>query len=148
MNTSFAIRRATHADAAAIAQLCGELGYPVSAQEMAERLADLLPRASQFIAVVATGAGAVVAWIAAERRYLLEYGEKIEIVGLIVAAATRQSGVGKALVAAVEQWAHEQRLAAVTVRSNAARTQSHPFYEAVGFVRKKTQHSYEKILVP
>jgi GNAT superfamily N-acetyltransferase len=147
LNTSFDIRRASHADAAVVAELCGELGYPVSAQEMAARLADLLPRTSQFIAVATDGAGAVIAWIAAERRYLIEYGEKIEIVGLVVGAAARRSGAGKALVQAVEQWAREQRLAAVVVRSNAARSESHPFYERLGFVRKKTQHSYEKIVV-
>jgi len=141
------IRRATLSDAAAIAALSGELGYPASAQEMSVRLAVLLPQAAQFVAVAATPAGDVVAWIAAERRLLLEYGEKAEIVGLVVGAAARRTGVGKALVRAVEQWAREQGLAIVSVRSNAARVESHPFYERLGFVRIKTQHSYEKSLL-
>lgn len=141
------IRRATLSDAAAIAALSGELGYPASAQEMSVRLAVLLPQAAQFVAVAATPAGDVVAWIAAERRLLLEYGEKVEIVGLVVGAAARRTGVGKALVRAVEQWAREQGLAIVSVRSNAARVESHPFYERLGFVRIKTQHSYEKSLL-
>ena len=141
------IRSATLSDAAAIAALSGELGYPASAQEMSVRLAVLLPQAAQFVAVAATPAGDVVAWIAAERRLLLEYGEKAEIVGLVVGAAARRTGVGKALVRAVEQWAREQGLAIVSVRSNAARVESHPFYERLGFVRIKTQHSYEKSLL-
>jgi len=142
----FEIRRATLADAAAIAALSGELGYPASTPQMAQRLAALLPRSTQFIAVAATADGHVLAWIAAERRLPLEYGERIEIVGLVVGAAARRGGVGQALVAAVEAWTREQGLAIVTVRSNAARIESHPFYEKLGFVCRKTQRSYEKAL--
>lgn len=146
MSAPFGIRRATLADAAAIAALSGELGYPASTQQMSERLAALLPQPTQFIAVAATADGDVRAWIAAERHLLLEYGEKIEIVGLVVGAAARRSGVGKALVDAVEKWTREQGLTIVAVRSNATRIESHPFYEQLGFVRRKTQHSYEKLL--
>jgi hypothetical protein len=32
------------------------------------------------------------------------------------------------------------------VRSNAARAESHPFYEALGYVRSKTQHVYTKTI--
>ena len=146
MSTPFEIRRATLADAEAIAALSGELGYPASTQQMSERLAVLLLQDTQFIAVAVTAEGDVRAWIAAEQRLLLEYGEKVEIVGLVVGAAARRGGVGKALVAAVEQWTRQQRLTIVAVRSNAARAESHPFYEQLGFVRRKTQHSYEKVL--
>jgi GNAT superfamily N-acetyltransferase len=146
MTTSLQIRRATLADAATIAALSGELGYPASAQEMSARLAVLLPQTTQFIAVATSPADDAVAWIAAERRLLIEYGAKVEIVGLVVGAAARRSGVGKTLVAAVEQWTRAQGLALVAVRSNAARIESHPFYENLGFVRRKTQHSYEKVL--
>ncbi len=146
MSTPLEIRRATLADAAAIAALSGELGYPASAQQMTERLAALLLQATQFIAVATTAGGDVRAWIAAERRLLLEYGEKVEIVGLVVGAAARRQGAGKALIAAVEAWTRAQGLSVVAVRSNAARVESHPFYEQLGFVRLKTQHSYEKVL--
>jgi len=146
MSTPFEIRRATLADAVAIAALSGELGYPATAQQMTERLAALLSRATQFIAVAATPDGNALAWIAAERRLLLEYGDRIEIVGLVVGMAARRGGVGKALVDAVEAWTREQGLTIVGVRSNAARVESHPFYERLGFIRRKTQHSYEKIL--
>lgn len=146
MSALFHIRRATLSDAAAIAALSGELGYPASTQQMSSRLAALLPRAEQFIAVAATPAGDPIAWIGAERRVLLEYGDKAEITGLVVGAAARRTGVGRALVRAVEQWAFAQGLAIVAVRSNAARIESHPFYASLGFARTKTQHSYEKVL--
>jgi hypothetical protein len=35
----------------------------------------------------------------------------------------------------------------ISVRSNVARLESHPFYERLGYVRTKTQHAYAKQLV-
>ena len=37
-------------------------------------------------------------------------------------------------------------LGVIAVRSNVARTESHPFYERLGYVRTKTQHAYRKHL--
>ena len=139
------IRSAALDDAAEIARLCGELGYPAAAQDLHERLALLLPQATQFIAV-AEREHALYGWVAAERRVLLEYGERAEIVGLVVDARARRIGVGQALVAAAERWACGQGLREITVRSNIARVESHPFYERLGFVRRKTQHNYAKPL--
>ena len=34
----------------------------------------------------------------------------------------------------------------MTVRSNVACEQSHPFYAAIGYAREKTQHVYRKTL--
>ena len=141
------IRRAQLDDAAEIARLSGDLGYPATALEMRARLALLLPRAAHFVAVAGRD-DALHGWVAAERRVLLEYGERAEIVGLVVDARARRTGVGQALVAAAERWAGEQGLGELTVRSNAARVESHPFYERLGFVRRKTQHSYAKALTP
>ena len=69
-----------------------------------------------------------------------------EIVGLVVDAAHRGRGVGRRLVAEVEAWAAARGLEVVTVRSNVARTESHPFYERLGYARTKTQHAYRKRL--
>jgi GNAT superfamily N-acetyltransferase len=54
--------------------------------------------------------------------------------------------VGRALVAEVEGWASARGLREVSVRSNVARAESHPFYERLGYVRAKTQHVYRKVL--
>ena len=81
-----------------------------------------------------------------ERRYTLESGEFVEIVGLVVDAAARGHGVGRALVAEAEAWVLEQGFDAIRVRSNVARDASHPFYENLGFARIKTQHAYRKAL--
>ena len=54
--------------------------------------------------------------------------------------------MGRLLVTAVEQWAWERGLDQMAVRSNVTRSESHPFYERLGYVRAKTQHAYRKRL--
>ena len=139
------IRPALVADAVSIARLATELGYPTSREQATSRLEVLASRDSHFIAV-AELSSRVVGWVAAERRVLLESGERAEIVGLVVEPESRRSGVGAALVRAAETWAIAQGLSAIGVRSNVVRTAAHPFYEKLGYVRTKTQHAYSKDL--
>ncbi|HET8700222.1 MAG TPA: GNAT family N-acetyltransferase [Nitrococcus sp.] len=139
------IRPARVADAAPIARLATELGYPATSAEMISRLAALLPLSNHFVAV-AEGLDTLLGWVAVERRLLLISGAKAELMGLVVGAAARRAGVGRALVSAAERWALLQGLDTLIVRSNAARAESHPFYEAMGYTRSKTQHAYIKNL--
>jgi GNAT superfamily N-acetyltransferase len=146
MAESHRIRLAQFADAAEIARLNIELGYSASAEEIGARLRFMLASADFVVAVAAGHDSQLLGWTVAERRLSLESGEKAEITGLVVGATARRTGVGTALVAAAEQWAAKQGLKAICVRSNITRTESHPFYQSQGYVRKKTQHTYEKQL--
>lgn len=137
------LRPACASDAAEIARLSGELGYPVDAASMAARLDALVGDPCQCVRVVDV-AGRLAGWIAAERRLSLEVGERVEITGLVVDGASRRGGVGRTLVAAAEAWAREQGIEVVVVRSNVQRQASHPFYEGLGYVRRKSQHIYAK----
>ncbi len=139
-----AIRPARLDDAAEIAELSDQLGYPASVDEMSDRLIRLLADPDYFIAVADNADGPLLGWIGAEYRVLLELGAEIEIVGLVVRRETRRSGVGKALLAAAEDWARGHGLESIRVRSNVARPDSHPFYERMGYARIKTQHCYRK----
>lgn len=143
MNAVSAPRAATPDDAAEIARLSGQLGYPVEASVMATRLRLLLPRVDHFIQVVAEGSR-LLGWIAAERRLSLETGDRIEIVGLVVDRDAHRGGIGSALVAATVEWARSHGSPRLLVRSNVAREESHPFYERLGFTRIKTQHVYRR----
>jgi GNAT superfamily N-acetyltransferase len=145
MTISLELRRARIEDAAEIARLAGEWGYPTTPQEMARRLEMLLVDPRHHIAVAANGT-ALLGWIAVERRLTMGTGEQIEIVGLVVDTMAKRGGIGRALVADAERWAREQGFRAITVRSNVARSESHPFYEHLGYVRKKAQHVYAKAL--
>jgi GNAT superfamily N-acetyltransferase len=141
------IRPANLSDAAAMACLTTELGYPTSTDDMRSRLEMLLPRESQYIAV-AESAREIVGWIAVEHRVVLESGARAEIVGLVVTEPARRSGAGSALVRDGEEWARQRGHSVINVRSNVARPEAHPFYERLGYVRTKTQHAYRKDLTP
>lgn len=139
------IRRARPEDAATIARLTTELGYPASPGEMKSRLDILLTRETHYIAV-AELSSQIIGWVAVEHRLILESGDRAEIVGLVVTSSARRSGVGSALVREAEDWARQRGHAGISVRSNVARTEAHPFYERLGYVRAKTQHAYRKEL--
>jgi GNAT superfamily N-acetyltransferase len=143
--TVIVVRRATPADAARLAELSEILGYPVASSSLASRLERLLARTEDAVFVAEAESG-VVGWIHGAEQELLESGRRCEILGLVVDGAYRSQGVGRALVTAVEQWAATRELEQVAVRSNVARTDSHPFYQRLGYVRTKTQHAYRKTL--
>jgi len=139
------VRKAKSTDATRVAELSGILGYPVDRETMQRRLEKLGER-DNHVVFVAEINEKVVGWIHGAERELLVVDRIGEICGLVVAQAQRTGGVGRRLIEAVEQWARGRGLGQVSVRSNVARTESHPFYEKVGYTRQKTQHAYRKRL--
>jgi GNAT superfamily N-acetyltransferase len=138
------IRAASLEDAPQLAALSTQLGYPASADEVAGRLSRLLSKAEHMVRVAESPGGDVIGWIHAEERHILESPVWCEIMGLVVDAAHRDRGAGRALVEEVEAWARERGLRTVKVRSNITREESHPFYLRLGYARSKTQHVYLK----
>jgi predicted N-acetyltransferase YhbS len=145
MSKQVSIRRATLADVAAISLLAGELGYAVDAKKMRRHVKAILASKADLL-LVAVGAGSPVGWIQAHASHVVESGFRIEIMGLIVSAKARRIGVGRDLVARVEDWAQTLSAPAVVVRSNASRLESHQFYPALGYAVAKTQVVYRKVI--
>ncbi len=145
ITASTQIRRAQVTDAAEMARLAGELGYPMSSAKMARRLASLLPNERHYVGVVATGER-LLGWMHVEQRSSLEGGDRAELMGLVVDSTVRRRGVGATLLTMAENWTVAQGISSLTVRSNAARESSHPFYESFGYSRVKTQHVYTKMV--
>lgn len=139
------LRAARMDDSAEVARLCTQLGYPATTDEMAARLSVVISAGDRQVFVVEDG-DRLLGWIGIELRITLETGRKAEIIGLVVDAQARRSGTGRALVDAAENWVRQHGLDTVTVRSNTVRLESHPFYEGIGFVRRKSQHVYFKPL--
>ena len=138
MNTNPAVlRRASVDDAVAIAELATQLGYPVRASEIAERLKKL-PENTEAV-VVATIAGVVRAWMQVGAALSIESEPFVEIRGLVVDANLRSSGVGSQLVGFAREWAKTKRVTTLRVRSNTVRTATHAFYEKRGFALGKEQ---------
>jgi GNAT superfamily N-acetyltransferase len=146
VGAQLAIRRAVLSDADRLAELSAVLGYPVDRDVMAHRLGRILGRTSDVVLVATIDSQAVIGWLHGAAHELLETGAHGEILGLIVDASYRRLGAGRRLIAAVEAWCSERGLGEIAVRSNVVRTESHPFYERLGYRRVKTQHAYRKQL--
>lgn len=137
------LRTARVDDAAAIAVLSTQLGYPTATEQAAARLGQLLGLADHCV-LLAEKAGRIVGWAHVERRVNLESGDRAELMGLVVDAVARRGGIGGKLVAAAERWAAARHLAVMVVRSNVTRDASHVFYRQRGYEAVKTQHVYQK----
>ncbi len=141
------IRPATPGDAATLADLTGQLGYPTTEVEMIERLRRVLASAGDAVLVAIDEAGRPIGWVHVGRELLLEASDTATLQGLVVDDAHRSAGVGAELLRAAEAWARANGCTRVTVRSRIARERAHRFYEREGYVLEKTSHVFRKPLV-
>ena len=133
-------------DAAALAELAGQLGYPATGPALAARLADLLARPDEHRIWVARSDDRSIGWLHAfVARYLVD-DPYAEIGGLVVAEGERGHGVGALLLAAVDDWARSKGFDRVGVHSNVLRADAHRFYERAGFVLEKRQGVFTRKL--
>jgi GNAT superfamily N-acetyltransferase len=135
------VRRLVVHDAAAVAELSGQLGYPGTAEQMRRRIAAMM-RSEDRVAFAAVRdaelVGELVGWIDAAVERHLQAEDTVVIGGLVV--------VGKLLCEEVEQWARERGFARVRVRSQIKREDAHRFYLRDGYRQVKTSVVLEKEL--
>ncbi len=147
MEADVSIREARTEDADRIAVLCGQLGYPVTAAEIEERLGSQTARRGASVVYVADLPDRPVAgWVQAFVREILLVDRNAELGGLVVDETQRGRGVGWALIEAVEEWARAQGCKSVWVRSNVIREGAHRFYQHIGYEVVKTQVTFRKAL--
>jgi GNAT superfamily N-acetyltransferase len=135
------------ADAAILADLAGQLGYPTTEAELAERLRRVLGSANDAVLVAVTDGDRPIGWVHVGRELLLEATDTASLQGLVVDEAHRSGGVGAELLAAAEDWARANGCTRMTVRSRVARERAHRFYEREGYLLEKTSHVFRKSLV-
>ena len=131
--TGAIIRGPRAEDAAAIATLMTELGYPSDARDIPARLNALAGDPSSVVwlaeldgRVVAVGTGRVfpainqnglVAWLTA----------------LVVAERARGRGIGQQIVRAAEEWARSKGASRLALTSALHRDAAHQFYKNLGY---------------
>lgn len=138
------LRPARLADAPELAALAGQLGYPSSTDQMASRLAVLLPDPGQLVLVVADEDDRAIAWLHASVRNQLDSDRCVEVVGLVVDAAQRGAGAGARLLAEAESWTRGLGLSLVVLRSNVTRERAHAFYLRQGYERVKSSFLFRR----
>jgi len=147
MSIAGLVRRARETDARDIARLTKHLGYADDTAAAAERLARVLSKPDQCV-LVADVDNHAVGWLHAAVSEPLDVDRFAVIVGLVVDADHRGSGVGRQLMAHAEDWARAQGCAFVRLTSTTTRTKAHQFYERIGYANIKTQYSFAKALDP
>lgn len=141
-----AVRQMQADDAAAVADLTTQLGYPATESQIRRRY-DLIGDRSDACLFVAHRSGdAIVGWIHVQAACLLECDTRAEIWGLVVGENARGTGVGRRLVEAAEEWASMRGLTVMVLRSNHLRHDAQGFYRHLGYVVTKTQNAFRKNL--
>lgn len=143
---SVLVRGISREDAAAVAELSGQLGYEASAAETRERIDFLLAHAESQVAFVACIGDEVVGWIEASMVHHLQSPVHAVIGGLVVKDGVRGLGVGRRLCAEVEDWSRERGVAVVRVTSRSTREAAHRFYLRDGYRQTKMSAVFEKVL--
>src|ERR1700719_2899643 len=95
------IRRARLSDAARLAGLSGQLGYPARRGEIVQRMKRMRPAAQHAIFVAESGKQ-VTGWLHVSVTPLLEVPLRAEVNGLVVDKTQRSAGAGAKLLLAAE----------------------------------------------
>ena len=133
-------------DAAELAGLTSELGYPSSIADIERRLPSLLASPEHLVLVGVDVDDRVLAWLHAVVCCQLESDVFVEVAGLVVAATHCGRGFGSRLLNQAEQWAMKAGARVVRVRSNVLRESAHGFYVRGGYILAKTSHLFIKAL--
>jgi len=146
LDNDITVRPAKAADLSAIASLCGQLGYPSTAEDIERRLADTTGDPGAAVLVADSRHDGVVGWVHVRALRLITRDACAEIGGLVVDEARRGHGIGTRLMAAAEEWSRGQGLGTLRLRSNIIRDEAHAFYRRQGFVGSKTSLLFTKAL--
>ncbi|HMI98690.1 MAG TPA: GNAT family N-acetyltransferase [Gaiellaceae bacterium] len=127
------LRNARSGDSVAVAGLLGELGYPTSAGQAAERIATIEGDPATHL-IVAEVEGDVAGFVALHVQNLVERDEPgCEVAGLVVGKRFRRQGIGEALMEAVESEARRRGGTHLVLNTAHRRADAHAFYEALGY---------------
>lgn len=132
-------------DANPITELCTQLGYKTSKEEVEVRLRRALEDDSNEV-YVAEVDGKILGWLQVAVKQTIESGEYAEITGLVVDKTSRGKGIGRYLVAQAEDWAKKMKQSTIRVRMNVIRKEAPLFYRAIGFKEIKKQSVFTKLL--
>jgi GNAT superfamily N-acetyltransferase len=115
-----------------MALLLAQLGYPTSADEIPERI-EAIEREGGVAFLACSIDGRILGLASAARHATLHAGAQVAyITALVTSDDARGQGVGRAMVASVEQWARECGCTRLSVTSAEHRADAHAFYPRCG----------------
>jgi GNAT superfamily N-acetyltransferase len=127
------LRPARVEDAARIAELLGQLGYPASPDEAARRLQVVNDSDADEVWVAERG-DTIVGLVAIHVSAALEYdGDVAKVGAIVVDEAARRQGVGEQLMAVAEREARRRGCVLLFLTTAERRKDAHAFYRGLGF---------------
>jgi GNAT superfamily N-acetyltransferase len=127
------IRPARAGDAADIAALLTQLGYPSTGDQVTERLGYWQPDPMSLV-LVAEHRGRVIGCLSLHAiPYLERTGRLARIESLVVDQSARGRGTGRSLIQAAEEAARHWGCLTVEVTSRRTRVGAHAFYRQMGY---------------
>lgn len=145
--TDFVIRPCRIDDCGALHRLNRDvLGYSFPPDATEQKIRRALASGRDFIAV-AECENRVIGYIHAVDYDVLYAPPYKDILALAVSIEHQCSGVGRALLDAVERWARESGAQGIRLVSAAARTGAHEFYKRCGYRYSKAQYNLKKTIL-
>jgi GNAT superfamily N-acetyltransferase len=142
--SSVTVREAQRRDAAAVAALLGELGYPSTPEQAAERIERIAADSSTLL-LVAEVEGEMAGLAALHVQNLVERDHVgCELAAMVVGARFRRRRVGALLMEAIEEAARLLGCVHLVLNTAHRRADAHAFYEALGY--EHTGRRYAKDL--
>ncbi len=127
------IRDARPADAEALTELIGQLGYPASAEALAARVERLAASGADRL-VVAELDREVAGLASLHVSLAVEYDEPAaKLSAIVVDERHRRRGIGEALVAEMEAEARRRGCCLIFLTTAQRRDDAHAFYRRIGF---------------
>jgi GNAT superfamily N-acetyltransferase len=143
-SSSVTIREAAARDADGVAALLGELDYPSSPDQSAERIGRIAADPSTWL-IVAEVESELAGLAALHVQNLVERDEPgCQVAGLVVGQRFRRRGIGELLMQALEDEARQRGGEVMVLNTAHGRADAHAFYEALGY--EHTGRRYAKKL--
>src|SRR5215813_3348119 len=140
------VRTAERGDAGAVAALSAQLGYDEAEGEIAKRIEEIRAQTNGEVYVAVVPPDIVVGWIQVSAVLLVELPPLAEVGGIIVDSRYRRIGVGRSLMEAAEQWARQNGLTALRLRSNVQREEAREFLRRLGYRELAVSTQFSKAL--
>ncbi len=134
------LRKSIPSDINSLAELCTELGYPASLEEISLRMSHI-SKQENCKTIVAELGGKVVGFMGMTMNMSWENnGCFLRIQALVVTEKYRKLGVGKLLLDYAECYANEINAKSIALNcgNRSERENAHKFYLSVGFEAKST----------
>lgn len=136
------VRAAAPADAADIAGLLGQLGYPMEARDAAVRLEQVARQAAGTMLVATGETGAVVGLIALHWCAMMQQPRPVaRITTMVVDDRERRRGIGRLLMKAGAQSARAAGCDVLELTTALHRVEAQAFYRSLGFVESSLRFS-------